>query len=87
MKGSLSFKKANRVLFMNTFAFTICFAVWLINAVLVTFLVDYQVYDWNSIEIGWLMGVPILAGTIFRLPAGILNDKYGIKITFFFSGG
>ena len=67
---------------MNTFAFTICFAVWLINAVLVTFLVDNQVYDWTSIEIGWLMGIPILTGAIFRLPAGILTDKFGGKPVF-----
>lgn len=82
MGSSLNLKKANKVLFMNTFAFTICFAVWLINAVLVTFLVDNQVYDWTSIEIGWLMGIPILTGAIFRLPAGILTDKFGGKPVF-----
>ncbi|WP_139957521.1 MFS transporter [Flavicella sediminum] len=82
MRADLNLKKANKTLFINTFAFTICFAVWLINAVLVTFLVDNQVYDWTSIEIGWLMGIPILTGALFRLPAGILTDKYGGKPVF-----
>lgn len=69
--------KANKTLFLNTFAFTICFAVWLLNGVLVTFLVDNQVFDWTPVEIGWLIGIPILTGAIFRLPAGILTDKFG----------
>lgn len=72
-------KKAHKMLFFNTFAFTICFAAWMLNGVLVTFLVDNQVFDWGPIKIGWLMGIPVLAGAIFRLPAGILTDKYGGK--------
>ncbi len=69
--------KAHRILFLNTLAFTICFAVWMMNGVLVTFLVENQVFDWGPVEIGWLMGIPVLTGSIFRLPAGILADKYG----------
>ena len=70
-------RKAHRMLFFNTFAFTICFAAWMLNGVLVTFLVDNQVFKWGPIEIGWLMGIPVLAGALFRLPAGMLTDKYG----------
>lgn len=69
--------KSNRILFANTFAFTICFAAWLINGVLVTYLVDNQVFNWSVVEIGWLLGIPVLTGAIFRLPAGILTDKFG----------
>ena len=82
MKQLLDSKKANKVLFMNTFAFTICFSVWLINAVLVTFLVDNQVYNWTSIQVGWLIGIPILTGALFRLPTGLLTDKFGGKPVF-----
>jgi NNP family nitrate/nitrite transporter-like MFS transporter len=69
----------NKVLFFNTLAFTICFAAWMLNGVLVTFLVDNQVFDWGPVKIGWLMGLPVLTGALFRLPAGILTDKYGGK--------
>jgi len=31
------------------------------------------------VEIGWLMGIPVLTGSIFRLPAGMLTDKFGGK--------
>ena len=70
---------SKKILFLNTFAFTICFAAWMMNGVLVTFLIDNQVFDWGPVEIGWLIGIPVLTGAIFRLPAGILTDKYGGK--------
>jgi len=70
---------SHKVLFLNTLAFTVCFAAWMFNGVLVTFLADNQVFDWGPVEIGWLMGIPVLTGSIFRLPAGMLTDKFGGK--------
>jgi len=70
---------SHKVLFLNTLAFTVCFAAWMFNGVLVTFLADNQVFKWGPIEIGWLMGIPVLTGSIFRLPAGMLTDKFGGK--------
>ncbi len=75
-------KKANIVLGMNTVAFTICFAVWMMNGVLVTFLVDSGVFSWDKAQIGWLIGVPVLTGALVRLPVGILTDKYGGRIVY-----
>ena len=75
-------KGANRILFMNTLAFTVCFAAWMLNGVLVTFLTSNQVYKWGPTEIGWLLGIPVLTGSIFRLPAGMLTDKFGGKPIF-----
>jgi len=71
--------KSHKILFLNTLAFTVCFAAWMFNGVLVTFLVDNQVFKWGPVEIGWLMGIPVLTGSIFRLPAGMLTDKFGGK--------
>lgn len=71
--------QSHLALFFNTLAFTICFAAWMLNGVLVTFLVENQVFDWGPVEIGWFMGIPVLTGAIFRLPAGILTDKFGGK--------
>lgn len=75
-------KGANTILLMNTLAFTVCFAVWMLNGVLVTFLTVNQVFNWSASEIGWLLGIPVLTGSIFRLPAGMLTDKYGGKPVF-----
>lgn len=70
------------MLVLNTLAFTVCFAAWMLNGVLVTFLTVNQVFDWSATEVGWLLGIPVLTGSIFRLPAGMLTDKYGGKPIF-----
>jgi len=81
MQNDIS-KKSYKMLFLNTLAFTVCFAVWMINGVLVTFLSSNQIFDWDPVQTGWLMGIPVLTGSIFRLPAGILTDKFGGKPVF-----
>ena len=73
---------SHKALALNTLGFTVCFAAWMLNGVLVTFLAANQVFKWGPVEIGWLMGIPVLTGSIFRLPAGILTDKYGGKPVF-----
>ncbi len=74
--------KAHSVLAMNTLAFTVCFACWMMNGVLITFLVENDLYDWNKAQMGWLIGIPVLTGSLTRLPVGILTDKYGGRIVY-----
>ncbi len=74
--------KGISVLTLNTIAFTVCFACWMVNGVLVTFLIENQVFSWNEAQIGWLIGIPVLSGALFRLPVGILTDKYGGRIVY-----
>lgn len=66
-----------RALILSTLAFTFCFAAWMVNGVLVTFLVNNDIFRWDSIQIGWLLGVPVLIGSVFRLPVGMLTDRFG----------
>lgn len=74
--------KALSVLASNTAAFTVCFAVWMMYGVLVTFLVDQQAYAFTKAQMGWLIGIPVLTGALFRLPAGMLTDRYGGRPVF-----
>lgn len=74
--------KAVSVLTLNTLAFTICFACWMMNGVLVTFLVDNGIYAWDKAQIGWLIGIPVLTGSLVRLPLGVFTDKYGGRVVF-----
>ena len=74
--------KSHRMLLLNTLAFTVCFAAWMFNGVMVTFLVDKGVFSWGPVEIGWLLGIPVLTGSVMRLPLGILTDKFGGKWVF-----
>ena len=57
---------------------------WMLNGVLVTFLADSAVFKWDSVQIGWLLGIPILSGSLLRLPIGMLTDKFGGKWVFGF---
>lgn len=70
---------ATRVLILNTLAFTVCFAVWTMYGVLATFLVDNRVLQIDKAQLGWLIGTPVLTGSILRLPVGLLSDRYGGK--------
>jgi NNP family nitrate/nitrite transporter-like MFS transporter len=69
--------RAHAILFLNTLAFTVCFAAWMLNGVLVTFLVSNQVFDWSASQMGWLIGIPVLTGSLVRLPLGMLTDRFG----------
>ncbi|MBA4299273.1 MAG: MFS transporter [Cyclobacterium sp.] len=73
---------AHRILILNTLAFSLCFAAWTFNGVMVTYLVDNGIFNWSQVQIGWLLGIPILTGSVMRLPIGILTDKYGGKWIF-----
>lgn len=82
MSTTNSLSQSHRILFLNTLAFTVCFACWTLNGVLVTFLVDNGIFKWDVVQVGWLLGIPILTGSVMRLPIGILTDKFGGKYVF-----
>ena len=66
-----------RVLTLSTVAFTVCFAAWMLNGVLVTFLVENGVFEWDAAQMGTLIGIPVLTGSLMRLPVGMLTDRFG----------
>ncbi len=66
----------------STLAFTICFAVWMMNGVLITFLVESGLYTFSKSQMGWLIGIPVLSGALMRLPAGLLTDRFGGRPVF-----
>jgi len=50
--------------------------------VLITFLVDNKVLALDKSQVGLIIGVPILTGSIMRLPIGILSDRLGGRTVF-----
>ncbi|MCC6763851.1 MAG: MFS transporter [Deltaproteobacteria bacterium] len=70
---------SHRMLLLSTLAFTVSFAAWMINGVLVTYLTNNGIFNWTPVRSGWLLGVPVLVGSVLRLPVGILTDKFGGK--------
>jgi len=69
------------VLSSSTFAFTICFAVWMMFAVL-GIPVKSQL-GLNETEFGLLAATPVLTGSLVRVPLGIWTDRFGGRIVFF----
>jgi NNP family nitrate/nitrite transporter-like MFS transporter len=75
-------KTAWRILAVNTFAFAACFAAWMLNGPLVTFFTEKGLFEWSRSQIGVLIAVPVLTGSLLRLPVGMLCDRYGGRIVF-----
>lgn len=75
-------KKAISVLTVNTLSFVVCFACWMLYGVLITFLVDNGIFDFDKAQMGWLIGTPVLTGSLLRLPVGVWTDRYGGRIIF-----
>ncbi|HUK07098.1 MAG TPA: MFS transporter [Stellaceae bacterium] len=70
--------KSVRVLGISTFAFTVCFAVWLMFGVVG--IPIRRELDLNGLEFGLLTATPVLTGALFRLPLGIWTDRFGGRI-------
>ncbi|WP_049723438.1 nitrate/nitrite transporter [Gilvimarinus polysaccharolyticus] len=63
-----------RALFLSTFAFTLCFAVWTIFSILGIRI--KQELGLSDTQLGLLMATPILSGSISRLFLGVLTDRF-----------
>ena len=70
-----------RALWFSTAAFTVCFAVWTIFGI-----IGIQVQrdlGLSDTQLGLLVGMPILVGSLIRLILGIWADQYGGRMVFF----
>lgn len=70
--------KAWRVLGVSTFAFVVCFAVWMAFGVIG--IPIRKELGLNATEFGLLAATPILSGAALRLPLGIWTDRFGGRI-------
>jgi MFS transporter, NNP family, nitrate/nitrite transporter len=71
-------RKALSVLIVSTLAFTVCFMVWMMFAVIGIPL--KKTLGLNATEFGVLTAMPVLSGSLTRVPLGIWTDKYGGRI-------
>jgi len=72
--------QANSVLAANTIAFTACFAVWVMFSIIG--IPIKELLELSETQFGLLVATPILTGSIFRLPVGMLTDKIGGRIVY-----
>jgi MFS transporter, NNP family, nitrate/nitrite transporter len=80
MKSETFRPGAVRALFFSTTAFAVSFAVWgLISALAPTFT---QAYGLSAKMKSLLIAIPVLLGSLGRLPAGMLADRFGGRKVF-----
>ncbi|MDP1535695.1 MAG: nitrate/nitrite transporter [Burkholderiales bacterium] len=65
----------------STTAFTVCFMVWMMFAVIG--IPIKQDLGLNETEFGVLVALPVLTGSLIRLPLGMWTDRFGGRIVFF----
>ena len=70
--------QALSVLIASTIAFTVCFMVWMVFAVIG--IPIKKALDLNATQFGLLMAMPVLSGSLVRVPLGIWTDRYGGRI-------
>jgi MFS transporter, NNP family, nitrate/nitrite transporter len=71
---------AGKALFLSTTGFAVSFAVWgLIAALAPTFT---QIYNLSATQKSIMIAVPVLLGSIGRLGAGMLADRFGGRNVF-----
>jgi NNP family nitrate/nitrite transporter-like MFS transporter len=67
--------KRNAVLGMNTLGFTVMFAVWVIFAIVG--IAIRKELSLGETEFALLVALPILTGSLLRLPMGMATDRWG----------
>lgn len=70
--------QALAVLMVSTLAFTVCFMVWMMFGVIG--IPIRKTLGLSATEFGLLTAMPILTGSLVRVPLGIWTDKYGGRV-------
>ena len=73
--------QALSVLIVSTLAFTVCFMVWMMFGV-IGISIQKQL-DLNATEFGLLTALPVLSGSLIRVPLGLWTDRFGGRIVMF----
>lgn len=75
-----SAQEARHALWVSTAAFTVCFAVWTIFAIIGIRI--KQQLGLNEAEFGLLAGMPILSGSLSRILLGVWTTRYGGRVVY-----
>ena len=73
--------KAWSVVVVSTLAFTVCFMIWMMFAVIG--IPIKESLHLTETQFGVLIATPVLTGSLIRLPLGVWTDKFGGRIVFF----
>jgi NNP family nitrate/nitrite transporter-like MFS transporter len=68
-------RRAMSVLLVSTLSFTVCFMVWMMFGVIG--IPIRKALNLNATEFGLLTAMPVLTGSLIRVPLGIWTDRFG----------
>jgi MFS transporter, NNP family, nitrate/nitrite transporter len=69
-----------RALVLATVAFFICFYAWSLLGPLAPAL--QQELHLGEVQVGWMVAVPVVMGSLMRIPMGLLTDRFGARRVF-----
>lgn len=71
---------AYRALVLATLAFALCFSVWGLVAPLAPQF--QELYELSSTQISIVIATPVILGSLFRIPMGLITDRFGGRAVF-----
>ena len=71
-------RRAWSVLIVSTMAFTVCFMAWMMFGVIG--IPIKKMLNLNATQFGLLMAMPVLSGSLVRVPLGLMTDRLGGRI-------
>ncbi|MFV0490590.1 MAG: nitrate/nitrite transporter [Pseudorhodobacter sp.] len=75
-----SASEQKKALWLSTFAFTLCFAVWTIFSIIGLAIKDQL--GLSEFQYGVLIATPILSGALTRIILGVWTERYGGRLVF-----
>jgi MFS transporter, NNP family, nitrate/nitrite transporter len=69
-----------RMLAVGTLAFTLCFYAWSLLGPLGPDLQDHL--GLSDLQLSVMVAVPVILGSVMRVPMGVLTDRYGGRVIF-----
>lgn len=76
--GAARSRQALSVLLASTLAFTVCFMVWMMFGVVG--IPIKEALELNATQFGLLTAMPVLTGSLVRVPLGLWTDRYGGRL-------
>ena len=74
------FRDSRSALALATLAFFTCFYAWSLLGPLAPGL--QQQLRLGEVQVGWMVAIPVVMGSLMRIPMGLLTDRFGATRVF-----
>lgn len=78
--NSYNDRSASGALTLSTVAFAVCFYAWTLYGPLAPTL--QKALNLSEVEVSWLVAIPVVLGSLMRIPLGFLSQRFGGRVIF-----